>query len=114
VAKATDEILAACLEELQAGTATIDGCLHRYPEIAAELGPLLHLALALQPTEDLVLSPEFRVAARQRLLDAMTSTARSRAKRETVSCRYIHGVSPLCLLSVWTMCWPGEPLWPSA
>jgi len=82
VAKATDEILAACLEELQAGTATIDGCLHRYPEIAAELGPLLHLALALQPTEDLVLSPEFRVAARQRLLDAMASTA-SPEPRET-------------------------------
>jgi hypothetical protein len=60
-------ILDRCLEELRTRRVTVDECLARYPDDAADLAPLLELALALEGTMDVKPSVEFKAGTRARL-----------------------------------------------
>ena len=50
-----DDILATCIERLAAGQ-SVESCLERFPEEAAQLEPLLRLAAAVRAEEGPVLS----------------------------------------------------------
>jgi hypothetical protein len=59
-----DNILDDCLERVMTGGETVEQCLARYPDDAAELEPLLRTALAAREAADIRPSPEFRERAR--------------------------------------------------
>ena len=67
-----EEILDECIERMARG-ATIGDCLAAYPELAAELEPLLQVALAATSASSVEPRPEFRAAARYRFYSAMAA-----------------------------------------
>lgn len=73
-----EETLEECLAALAGGQSTVEECLALYPELAAELEPLLHTARRLQNVYAADPSPLYAQAARQRFLAAM---ARRRERR---------------------------------
>ena len=69
-----EDIIANCIDEIQAGKCTLEDCLARYPSLSDELRPLLKIAMGIQP-EAATPSPQFRQRARIRLLQAMQAPA---------------------------------------
>ena len=72
-----ESILDECLEEIRAKRATIAECLSRYPEMSAELKPLLEMALAIEQVPEIAPSDDFRRATRAGILRATTLNAKS-------------------------------------
>jgi hypothetical protein len=66
-----EETLEECLAALARGQGTVEECLAFYPELAAELEPLLHTARRLQDGYAVAPSPLYAQAARERFLAAM-------------------------------------------
>ena len=75
-----DDILNQCVESMLAGD-SIEACLARYPEHARELEPLLRTAFATAQASHVEPRPEFRAAARQRLMTALAQRAERRRWR---------------------------------
>jgi hypothetical protein len=73
-----EEPLEECLATLAGGQSTLEECLALYPELAAELEPLLRTARRLQDGYAVDPSPLYAQAARERFLAAM---ARRRQRR---------------------------------
>ncbi|MBI4790415.1 MAG: hypothetical protein HY782_25575 [Chloroflexi bacterium] len=61
-------ILDECLEDIRAKRATVADCLARRPNVAADLAPLLEMALAIAGVPEVRPSEEFKRATRERLL----------------------------------------------
>lgn len=66
-----DNILDECLERLLAKGETMEQCLASYPEQAAELKPLLEMALAAKRASAIQPRPEFRTRARYQFHSAL-------------------------------------------
>ncbi len=62
-----ETILDACLNQIEEGESTIDECLARYPEHAAQLKPLLSAATRLARGREVVPSPQYKNRARSQL-----------------------------------------------
>ena len=60
-------ILDECLEDIRTHRATARECLARHADYAAELGPLLEMAVALTAVVNVKPSDEFKTATRARL-----------------------------------------------
>jgi len=73
-----EETLEECLAALARGQSTVEECLALYPELAAELEPLLHTARRLQDGYAVDPSPLYAQAARQRFLAAMARRRQGR------------------------------------
>ena len=73
-----EETLEECLAALARGQSTVEDCLALYPELAAELEPLLHTACRLQEGYAADPSPLYAQAARERFSAAL---ARRRQRR---------------------------------
>jgi len=74
-----NDILDECLERLLVKGETIEDCLASYPDLAAELEPLLHTAVTAKKASIIQPRPEFRAKARyqfQSALQAMESKRR--------------------------------------
>jgi len=74
-----EDIIANCIDEIQAGKCTLEDCLARYPSLSDELRPLLKIAMGIQP-EAATPSPEFKQRARIRLLQSMQAPAADRGR----------------------------------
>ena len=70
-----DEILDKCIDSINSGD-SIDECLARYPEHAAELMPLLRTVAGAHDSIPFTPSAEKKQAARQRMLALMASVRR--------------------------------------
>jgi hypothetical protein len=79
--KQFNTILDECMERLLTGQETVEQCLQRYPEYAAELEPLLRTATIVKKAVDIEPSADFRARARYQLQSMM---AESKAPRRTV------------------------------
>jgi hypothetical protein len=79
-----EETLEECLAALAGGQSTVEECLALYPELAAELEPLLHTAGRLQDGYAVDPSPVYAQAARQRFLAAMTRRRQRRLAAQPV------------------------------
>ena len=73
-----EETLEECLAALAGGQSTVEECLALYPELAAELEPLLHTACGLQNVYAVDPSPLYAQAARERFLTAMARRRQTR------------------------------------
>jgi len=73
-----ENILDECLETLLTGGGTMEECLRRYPEYAADLEPLLLTALGVNRAVDVKPSPEFKTRARYQLQLKMAEAAAPR------------------------------------
>jgi hypothetical protein len=73
--KEFDNILDECLERLLVGGETIEQCLERYPEQAAQLKPLLETALAVKETSAVQPRAEFKARARYQFRSALREAA---------------------------------------
>ena len=62
-----ETILDTCLYQIEEGESSIDECLARYPEHAAELQPLLLAATKLARARELVPDPSYKMRARSQL-----------------------------------------------
>ena len=62
-----ENILDTCLYQIEEGEASIEECLARYPEHAAQLQPLLRAATKLARARDVVPDPSYRMRARSQL-----------------------------------------------
>ncbi|MBI4288905.1 MAG: hypothetical protein HY671_10805 [Chloroflexi bacterium] len=67
-----EQVLALCLEDISRG-ARVEDCLARYPHLAGELEPLLRTAIGVQSVTHVAMRPEFRAAARRRVLASLRS-----------------------------------------
>jgi hypothetical protein len=64
-----EDILAQCIEDIEAGRSSIENCLDRYPSMRERLEPLLRIALEIREPLDVKPSPSFKVKARVWLMD---------------------------------------------
>ena len=62
-----ETILDICLSQIDEGESSIDDCLARYPEYAAQLKPLLHAATKLARGREVMPDPGYRTRARSQL-----------------------------------------------
>jgi hypothetical protein len=62
-----ETILDTCLYQIEEGESSIDECLARYPEHAAQLKPLLLAATKLARGRDVMPDPSYRMRARSQL-----------------------------------------------
>lgn len=62
-----ETILDICLYEIEEGESSIDECLARYPEHAAQLQPLLQAATRLSRARAVVPDPSYKLRARSQL-----------------------------------------------
>lgn len=62
-----ETILDICLNQIEEGQASVDECLVRYPEHAAQLQPMLMAATKLARAREVVPSPSYRMRARSQL-----------------------------------------------
>ena len=62
-----DEILQQCLDDLAGGASTLDECLARHPEHAAQLEPLLRTVSRFHQGREVRPSPAFKARARAKL-----------------------------------------------
>jgi len=69
-----EEIIAGCIDEIQAERSTLEEALMRYPEYADELRSLLRIANNIQP-EKAVPTVNFKQHARLRLINQMAQSA---------------------------------------
>jgi hypothetical protein len=72
-----EAILDECLEAIRAKRSTMADCLARYPQISADLKPLLEMALAIEQVPDIAPSDEFKRATRARILHATDPNSQS-------------------------------------
>ena len=73
-----EDALQDCLAALETDRATVEECLARYPDLAADLKPLLLMGRRLQEVFDVDPSPLYAEAARQRFLAALASRCEAR------------------------------------
>ncbi len=78
MSKEFDNILDECLERLLVKSETIEQCLQRYPEQAANLEPLLRTALATRQAVAIQPSAEFKARARYQFRSALQEVASQR------------------------------------
>jgi len=76
-----DNILDECLERILARGETVEQCLARYPEEAAELEPLLRTSLFAKKAAEIKPRPEFRERARYQMRAALREMAEKRERR---------------------------------
>jgi hypothetical protein len=62
-----ETILDTCLYQIEEGEASVEECLRRHPEHAAQLRPLLQAAKKLSRARDVVPDPDYRMRARSQL-----------------------------------------------
>ena len=67
------DALQDCLEAVATGRAKVDECPSRHPDLAADLGPLLRVSQRLQEAFDILPSPRYTQAARERFLATLAS-----------------------------------------
>jgi len=79
-----EETLEECLAALAGGQSTVEECLALYPELAAELEPLLHTACELQNVYAADPSPLYAQAAGERFLTAMAHRRQKRLAAQPV------------------------------
>ena len=65
--KDLETILDICLYQIEAGESSIDECLARYPEHAAQLQPLLRAANKLARAREVMPDPSYKMRARSQL-----------------------------------------------
>jgi len=79
--KGLDDILDICLDRITLKGDSIEQCLGSYPEQAAELEPLLRASFSVIEASSIKPRPEFKKAAKHRLLSALEAEERKRAER---------------------------------
>lgn len=79
--KEFDNILDECLERLLVQGETLEQCLRRYPQQAAELKPLLETALAAKEAAAVQPRPEFRARARYQFRAALQEKMAPKRRR---------------------------------
>jgi hypothetical protein len=62
-----ETILDACLNQIEGGKSSVDECLVRYPDYAAQLRPLLLAATKLARGREVIPNPSYRMRARSQL-----------------------------------------------
>jgi hypothetical protein len=80
-----DDVLALCLTDIEAGQASVDDCLRRFPQHATRLGPLLRTALAVRAAPQVEPSPAFRAAAPTRLQNMIAARPQPARQSWTVA-----------------------------
>jgi len=78
--KEFDNILDECLERLLVKGESLEQCLERYPEQAAELKPLLETALAAREASAIQPRPDFRARARYQFHSALKEAAAGKGR----------------------------------
>ena len=76
-----DNILDECLERILSRGETVEQCLTRYPEEAAELEPLLRTSLFAKKAAEIKPRPEFRERARYQMRAALQEMTEKRERR---------------------------------
>jgi hypothetical protein len=114
-----ETILDECLGLLLTGETTVDQCLERYPEYAAELKPLLITAVSIEKALDVKPSPEFKARARYQLQLKMAGPAPKRASIWSLQPKWV--VATMAVMVVFLMSggtvlaanssMPGSPLY---
>lgn len=87
-----EDVLARCLHALEQRAVTLDQCLARFPEHAAELEPLLRAALALGEVPHHAMSSERVASLEQSVLAAARQSARRARQRTSRPKRAVSGV----------------------
>nr|HID14241.1 hypothetical protein [Anaerolineae bacterium] len=90
-----DDILDECLTLLQSGQATLDECLARYPDQAADLRPLLEMAIQVRHVPPLAPSPVAFDAGKRRMLQALAEKKRRQLVSPSPFSRYAGWIETL-------------------
>ncbi len=105
--KEFNNILDQCLERMLVGGETIEQCLSNYPEQAAELEPLLRVALATKEASATRPHPEFRERARYQFQAALRETAEKRERHFSLFRLQPHWATALIIALVFLLAGSG-------
>jgi hypothetical protein len=75
-----EHVLQECLRELEQGASSVEECLRRYPNHAAQLEPVLLTSAYLARAREARLSPAFKARVRNRLIREMYAHPRKRTR----------------------------------
>jgi len=113
-------ILDECMELLLTGQGTIEQCLERYPEYAAELKPLLNTVASIEKAVDVKPSQEFKARAHYQLQLLMAGSAPKRTTFWSLQPKWI--IATMAIMVLFLMgggtvlaansSMPGSPLYP--
>jgi len=78
------ELFAECLDRLERGETTIDRCLEEFPEMRAELEPLLRMALDIRDVSQIQPSRSFVQYSPTRLINRIRDSQKPRSIRDVV------------------------------
>lgn len=92
-----DQILDQCLTDIASGASTLDDCLTRHPEHAAQLGPLLAAATRLRADGEVHPSAAFKARARAKLTLHMQSHPRRKPRTSFAFRRLAAGFAAVLL-----------------
>jgi hypothetical protein len=90
-------VLDSCLSQIAEGEASVDECLARYPEHAAQLQPLLKAATKLARARDVLPDPQYRMRARSQLNVFMQQNPQ-RKRVSPVLWRFSIAFATVCML----------------
>jgi hypothetical protein len=95
MARASSDVIVACLDDIRAGHRTLEQCVRDHPEAAAELRELASVAMAVQPDESLHLDESSRLRGRAQLLAAISHNGHHAAEdRRMFGVRGVVGLPP--------------------
>ena len=96
-----DLALENCLARVETGELGVEECLALYPELSAELGPMLAAAIKMSALKDLKVRPEFRARNRALLVGHLGARPRRKSGRgRSLALRYSAGFAALTLAFV--------------
>lgn len=75
-----ENVVQACLREVEVGTSNVEECLQRHPQFAEDLEPILLTSLYLVRGREAQLSPAFKSRVRSRLIQEMRARPRQTAR----------------------------------
>jgi len=112
-----ENVLQTCLHDLEQGLSNVDDCLHRYPNYARQLEPILLTSAYLERARSARLSSAFEARVRTKLIQQMSAHPRKPARSSFMFMRFAVGLAAviLALLAAGTVyaqgAFPGEPFY---
>ena len=101
MARASSEVVVACLDDIRSGRRTLEQCVREHPAAAAELRDLASVALAIRIDESLQLDDAARLRGRAQLLAAIARNGHHATEdRRMFGVRAVVGLPPRWLAAM--------------
>ncbi len=92
-----EKVLQECLRDLEEGTSTVEECLSRHPEYAAQLRPILLASTYLERVREVQVSAEFKARVRAKVMQGVRAHPRRPVPSASMFMRLSIGLMAIAL-----------------